>query len=206
MIRNPVHALMFTFALAVFPPAVHAVAQDSEDIAVAIHRDGDEFVLDVDFTVHATAQQVWNVMTDYDHMAQFISNMTMSRIVRRANDSLEVAQTTHLKIGLFDFKFDNVREIEFVPLQEIRSKLIRGDMKASAFTTRIAAEGEVTRITNHGRFIPDRWIPPLIGTLVLEAETRKQFAEFRAEIMRREGSEATNPGSPNTERPLAPGR
>jgi hypothetical protein len=78
-----------------------------------------------------------------------------------------------------------VREIEFVPFVEIRSKLIRGDMKASAFTTNLAAEGNATRITNHGRFIPGQWIPPLIGTAVLEAETRKQFAEFRAEILRR---------------------
>ena len=115
----------------------------------------------------------------------------MSRIVRRGNNSLEVAQTSHFKFGLFDFKFDNVREIEFTPLQEIRSKLVSGDMKASAFTTHFTAEGNSTRITNHGRFTPDRWMPPLIGTLVLEAETRKQFAEFRAEIVRRQG--ARNP-------------
>ena len=141
-------------------------------------------------------------MTDYDNMAQFISNVSMSRIVRRANNSLEVPQTSRLKFGLFDLKFDNVREIEFLPQQEIRSKLIRGDMKTSAFTTRLAAEGEATRITNHGRFIPDRWIPPLIGTLVLEAETRKQFAEFRAEIVRRKGAEATNTESGNSETSL----
>lgn len=80
-----------------------------------------------------------------------------------------------------------MREIEFVPLREIRSKVVSGDMKASVFTTRLAAEGGETRITNRGRFIPGRWIPPLIGTAVLETETRKQFAEFRAEILRRKG-------------------
>ena len=206
MIRNAAHSLVFTIMLAAFPPALYAVAQDSQDIAVAIHRDGDAFVVDVDLTVHATPQEAWNVMTDYDNMAQFISNVTMSHIVCRGNDNLEVAQATRLKFGLFDFKFDNVREIEFVPLQEIRSKLVRGDMKESAFTTRFAAEGEVTRITNHGRFIPDRWIPPLIGTLILEAETRKQFAEFRAEIVRRKGLEATDAEAPNTERSLGAAR
>jgi hypothetical protein len=206
MMRNAAHSLLVTIALAILSPAAHAVVPESQDIVVAIHRDGDAFVVDVDLTVHATPQEVWNVMTDYDNMAQFISNVSMSRIVRRANDSLEVAQATHLKLGLLDFKFDNVREIEFVPLQEIRSKLIRGDMKASAFTTRFAAEGDTTRITNHGRFISDRWIPPLIGTLILENETRKQFAEFRAEILRRKGAEATNPEPRNTERSLGPER
>ena len=64
-----------------------------------------------------------------------------------------------------------MREIDFVPLREIRSIVVSGDMKASAFTTRLAAEGGETRITNRGRFIPGRWIPPLIGTALLEFET-----------------------------------
>lgn len=184
-VRPPVMAL----ALALLAVAAHAAAPDARGIAVAIHREGVAFVVDVDLTVDATPQQAWDVLTDYDHMAQFVSNLTMSRIIRRAGDSLEVAQTSRLRFGLIDLHFDNVREIEFVPLREIRSRLVRGDMKASAFTTRLVAEGDMTRITNHGRFIPDRWIPPLIGTIMLEAETRKQFAEFRAEILRRKGPE-----------------
>ncbi len=198
--RSAAYWSLFAIGLVIFPPAVHAVPLDSRDIAVAIHRDGDAFVVDVDFTVQAKPQEAWDVMTDYDNMAQFISNVDMSRIIRRTNSGLEVAQTGHLKFGLFDFKVDNVREIEFDPLQEIRSKLVRGDMKASAFTTHFAAEGDATRITNHGRFTPDRWIPPVIGTLVLESETRKQFAEFRAEIVRRQVSEAMNRESGNTQR------
>ena len=186
-------SVLFAIALAIFAAAAHAAPQDSRDIAVAIHRDGEAYVVDVDLTVDATPQEAWNVLTDYDHMSEFVSNLTMSRIIHHASDHFEVAQTSRLKFGFIDLTFDNVREIEFVPLQEIRSRLIRGDMKMSAFTTRLTAEGNATRITNHGRFIPDRWIPPLIGTLMLEAETRKQFAELRAEIMRRKGSESANP-------------
>ncbi len=132
------------------------------------------------------------MLTDYDHMSEFVSNVAMSRIVHRGEDRIEVEQTSRLAFGPFEFKFDNVREIEFVPQKEIRSKLVRGDMKASAFTTRLAAEGHATRITNHGRFISGHWIPPLIGTAVLEAETRKQFAEFRAEILRRKAQREQN--------------
>ncbi len=192
MMRTAARPLLFAIVLTILPAVAHAVAPDSRGIAVAIHRDGEAFVVDVDLTVEATPQEAWNVLTDYDHMSEFVSNLTMSRIVRRGSDSLEVAQTSRVKFGFFDLKFDNVREIEFLPLREIRSKLIRGDMKMSAFTTRLAAEGNATRITNHGRFIPDRWIPPLIGTIMLEAETRKQFAEFRAEILRRKGSGSTS--------------
>ncbi len=178
-------ALLFAIALAMISVAAHGAPQDSQDIAVAIRRDGEAIDVDVDLVVEATPQEAWDVLTDYDHMAEFVSNVAMSRIVRRNDHSIEVAQTSRLAFGPFELKFDNVREIEFVPFREIRSKLIRGDMKASAFTTRLAVEGSATRITNHGRFISGHWIPPLIGTAVLEAETRKQFAQFRAEILRR---------------------
>ena len=186
--RLATRPVLFAIALAILTAVAHAASPDSQGIAVAIHRDGEAYVVDVDLTVDATPQEAWNVLTDYDHMSKFVSNLTMSHIVRRASDGIEVAQTSRVKFGLFDFKFDNVREVDLVPLQEIRSTLVRGDMKMSAFTTRLTAEGNSTRITNHGRFIPDRWIPPLIGTIVLEAETRKQFAELRAEILRRKGS------------------
>jgi carbon monoxide dehydrogenase subunit G len=192
MMATAVRPVLFAIVLAIVSAVAHAVSPDSRTIAVAIHRDGEAFVVDVDFTVDATPQEAWNVLTDYDHMSEFVSNLTMSRIIHRASDNVEVAQTSRLKFGFIDLKFDNVREIEFVPLQEIRSRLVRGDMRMSAFTTRLAVEGNATRITNHGRFIPDRWIPPLIGTLMLEAETRKQFGELRAEILRRKGAENTN--------------
>ena len=182
-----VYPFLFAIALAMLSAAAHPTPPDSRDIAVTIRRDADAIDVDVDLRVEATPQQVWDVLTDYGHMAEFVSNVAMSRVVRRAEEKLEVAQTSRLTFGPFEFTFDNVREIEFVPLREIRSKVVSGDMKASAFTTRLAAEGGETRITNRGRFIPGRWIPPLIGTAVLEAETRKQFAEFRAEILRRKG-------------------
>lgn len=182
---------LLLITLAIFPAAAPAAPSDARDIAVAVHRDGDAIVVNVDLIVEATPQDAWNVLTDYDHMAQFVSSVTMSRIARRAGETLEVVQTSRFGFGPFELKLDNVREIELVPLREIRSSLVRGDMKASAFTTRLAAEGDATRITNHGRFTPDRWIPPLIGTVVLEAQTRKQFAEFRAEILRRKEPGAT---------------
>ena len=174
------------------PVDAHADPPDSRDIAVSIHRGDGAIDVDVDLLVKATPQEVWNVLTDYDHMAEFVSNVAMSRIVRRADEKLEVAQASRLSFGPFEFKFDNLREIEFVPPTEVRSKVVGGDMKGSVFTTRLVAEGDATRITNRGRFLLDRWIPPVIGTAVLEAETRKQFAEFRAEILRRKSRDSTN--------------
>jgi len=78
-------------------------------------------------------------------------------------------------------------KVELLPSHEIRSRVTEGDMRGSSFATTIATKGTKTQVDNRGTFISNRWIPPIIGNTLLEAETRKQFQEFRIEILRRKG-------------------
>jgi hypothetical protein len=98
-----------------------------------------------------------------------------------------VEQKSQLVFGPLHLDFTNLREVELLPSQEIQSRVTEGDMRGSSFTTTIVAKGAKTRVDNHGVFTSNRWIPPIIGNAVLEAETRKQFQEFRIEILRRKG-------------------
>ena len=189
---NAAQPLLLAIALAMLPAPAQADTPDPQDIAISVVRHGKSIDVDVEFVVKATPQEVWDVLTDYDHMSEFVSNVAISRIVGRADDRLEVAQTSRLSYGPFNFRFNNVRELEFEPLREIRAKIVSGDMKTSAFTTRLSAEGDSTRLSNRGRFLQDRWIPPLIGPAVLEAELRKQFSEYRVEILRRKALAAAS--------------
>ena len=171
-------------ALAQVPLATDA--QDASDIVVHVKKDGAIIIVDVEMAVQASPLATWDVLTDYDHMAQFVTNVQSSKITGRKGNTLVVAQKSATAFGLLKFSFDNVREVELVPHSEIRSNLISGDMKASAFTTRLMSDGGgVTRVLNHGEFVPTMWVPPVIGTAFLEAETRRQFHELRNEIMRR---------------------
>ena len=181
MVYGGLLALVSTLSLA----AVPAGLPQRNDIDVAVRRDGKAIVVDVNLLVDASPRQAWEVLTDYNHMARFVSSLTMSRILARSDGTLEVAQIGRFGLGPFGLEFENLREVELLPLREIRSRLIRGDMKASTFTTRLVPEGDGTRIFNHGRIIPDRWIPPVIGLAVLRTAARKQFSELRAEIVRR---------------------
>jgi len=88
--------------------------------------------------------------------------------------------------GLLTFTFENVRELDLVPGREVHSRLVSGDLKESEFLTQIVEQGGVVHILNSGRFIPNMWVPPLIGPPIIAAETRKQFGEIRTEILRRQ--------------------
>jgi hypothetical protein len=170
--------------LATVAVATSAAVPD-EDIIVHAKKDGVEIVVEVDCPVRAPVLAVWDVLTDYDHMSRFISNLQYSGLEGRVDNVLKVRQYGKATRGPLTVTFDNVREVELRPFTEVRSRLISGDLKASAFTTRLVDVDGVVHIINSGRYTPNIWVPPLIGPALIEAETRKQFGEIRTEILRR---------------------
>ena len=171
-------------ALALVPVSARC-ALDVQDIAVVVRKDGPVISVEVDCPVSAPLSVVWDVLTDYDHMAQFISNLQYSAVQSRTSGTLRVHQKGKASRGPLTFRFENVREIDVVPFRELRSRLISGNPEASEFTTQIVEAGTVVHIVNRGHYTPNVWVPPLIGPALIEAETRKQFGEIRAEILRR---------------------
>ncbi len=183
-------ALLLVGAL---PPSSGS-SNPNQDIEVHVRKDGQNITVDVDCPVDAPRSVAWDVLTDYDHMAQFISNLEYSRIEDRVDNLLRVHQKGKASRGFLSLTFDNVRMIELVPYNEIRSQLVSGDLKSGSFVTRIVETGGRIHILNDGHYTPTLWVPPLIGPALIEAETQKQFGEIRAEILRRSAMlDATHP-------------
>ena len=179
-------AWQWLLACCVATVAVSAsAAAADEDIVVHARKDGAEVVVEVDCPVRAPVLAVWDVLTDYDNMSRFISNLQYSGIEGRVDNVLKVRQFGKASRGPLTITFDNVREVELRPFTEVRSRLISGDLKASAFTTRLVDVDGLVHIVNSGRYTPKIWVPPVIGPALIEEETRKQFGEIRTEILRR---------------------
>jgi len=181
----------FTWLVAISVAAWSAARDD--DITVRVQKAGTEVIVDVDCPVRAPLPVAWAVMTDYEHMPRFITNIESSSVVKNDDTHLTVTQKGRVSRGPFTYAFETIRDVELVPFSEIRSKLVGGDMKASNFATRFVDAGGVVHVINSGRYTPTMWVPPLLGPSLIEAETRKQFGEFRAEIIRR--TELTRPAS-----------
>ena len=157
----------------------------NRDIVVDVRKNGPQVAVDVVCPVDAPAPVVWEVLTDYEHMPQFISNIATSEVEDTAGNVLRVRQKGKATRGPLTLTFDIVREIELVPQSEIRSRLISGDFKSSDFVTKIVVTETGVHIVNNGRYTPNVWVPPFIGPAVIEAETQKQYGEIRTEILRR---------------------
>lgn len=179
--------LALAAALLVASAAARA-AGDNADIAVHVVKDGATIRVDVDCPVRAPAAVAWEVLTDYDNMAKFVSNLTQSSVRMRMGNRAQVYQKGKASRGPLSIAFENLREIDFVPKTEIRSRIVSGDTMPAEFVTRIEERGGEVHVMHRGHYTPSMWVPPGIGPALIEAETRKQYGEIRSEIERRAGT------------------
>ncbi len=159
-----------------------SVACHAQPVTVRVDRQGDEIVIDVEAEVSVAPKVAWAVLTDYEHMASFVSSLTASSVVTKKGNSLQVAQAGEQHYGPFRFAFNTVRAVELVPESEIRSRLVKGTFKSFESITRITTRGATTLIIHHGSYVPDTIVPPLIGPAVIREKTAEQFRELIAEM------------------------
>ena len=162
-----------------------ALCAANDEIDVHVRKERTAYEVKLEFTVPASLEQTWNVLADYENMAEILSSMDASRIVSRDGNRLTVAQTSHGNAGPVRVSIDAVREITLTPFSEIRSHQIKGDLKASDFTTSLHAEGSHTRVIVTGRLVAAAWGSWALGAETVAAHTRRQYQELRNEILRR---------------------
>jgi len=166
--------------------APNTYASDTETaMHVQLHKEGDVMVVDVDFFVAATPMEAWQVLTDFDHMHQFVSSVNSSRVVLRDGNRLQVAQTGKAAVGLLSFAFESLRDVQLTPYHTIRTRQLSGNMKRFEGLTSLQTEGVGTRITFHSESVPGAWVPPLLGESFIEHQVQQQFQEIRTEILKR---------------------
>jgi len=165
--------------------AALADPRHDEDIEVKVQIAGENVIVDLSLVVPATRQEVWAVLTDFEHMAGFVSNLKESKVINISGDTLNIFQRGSAKYGPISFPFESIREMRLTPFDKINSHMISGNMRKMEGTTQLLDEGGQTRIIYHTDTIPGVWIPPVVGKIFIEHETREQFQEMRNEITKR---------------------
>ena len=174
--------------------AAHASADDADPaIDVGVRMQGQVVFVDVGFRVNATPQEVWAVMTDYDHATAFISKLEKSVILSRTENTLLVSQKGAMGFGPLSVPIETVTEVRLTPYEKMQGRMVSGSMKKIQSTTRLIADASGTRVVYHLESIPDVWIPPLIGRALVAYETRGRFRELVDEILRRKAASTTSP-------------
>jgi hypothetical protein len=188
--------VLLQIALLMFAgPAVVAQVPPDNAIQITIEKIGQVNVVDVSVSVLATPQQAWAVLTDWDNLTNFMTNIKASRIIARSGDTVRVKQTVRATVWPFSFDIELDREIELFLYERMQFRLLDGDFDKMEGTVWLVADPPFTRIISHIESIPKFWIPPLIGPIIIERETRDQFRQIIDEIARRGATATTVPNA-----------
>lgn len=178
--------LVFPILLLLLFAPIAAVAADFEQgIAVLVNIQGDMVHVEAELMIEASTQQVWDVLTDFAHLPQFLSNITASKILARQGNSVRVGQAGTTHVGPLAFRFQSEREITLTPYTRFESRQLTGNMKSFHGITQLDSEGDVTRIRYRAEAVPDTVLPLSMGKSLIESETREHYLEIRKEVLRR---------------------
>lgn len=181
---------VITILLALYVPAV-AWGDDlptgklSDDDVAVEYRDGTYFT-SLSLRVVAQPAQVLEVLTDFEHMADFVPNLIASRVVSRSGNVYRIHQQGNAVFGPFSFPFESERRIEWFPEGRLVAQALSGSTKYMRSELRYQGGAGGTRIDYRMEVIPDRWIPSGMGVNLMRHELAEQFSALAREIARRQ--------------------
>lgn len=177
---RPIPCLFLLALIAVPAPAQAA------DVAVHVTRSGDAMQVDASAEFDGTIARTWQALTDYNRLAEFIPDVRESRVISRDGNQVQVEQKGEARFLFVSFPIDVRLAITEYPYERIDSRAVAGNFREmrSAYSLE-TAQGRVL-LRYSGRLVPDFYIPPLIGTLVLRHNIATTFRALVDEIERRQ--------------------
>lgn len=157
----------------------------SED-DIKVSRQGEAWIVEASFSVPVPPAQAWEVLTDFDHMAGFVTDLSLSRVVSRQGNVLQVEQKGRAHVGLFSVNFESLREITLHPTQRIQVRGISGSTKRFDSELILSPEAGGARVVYRAETVPDFWLPGFIGGSLLRHQMAGQFSAVVREMQRRQ--------------------
>lgn len=181
----------FLLAALLLPGQVPAIAAEapaarSEAAEVTVdYRDG-TYYGSLSLAVPVAPQQALDVLTDFEHMADFVPNLRSSKLLARAGNVYRIAQQGKANFGPLSFDFESVRQIEVFPEGRLVAQGISGSPRSIHSELRISATPAGSRLDYRVEMVPDHWLPSGIGTHFIRHELAEQFMALGREMERRQ--------------------
>jgi ribosome-associated toxin RatA of RatAB toxin-antitoxin module len=179
--QNSGRALALGLLLALAP-----AARAAEELSVEATRHEGALRVLCRAVLEAPAELVWQTLTDYDRLAEFIPGMRRSRVIERHGPVALVEQSGEARFLMFKFPIEVTLASVERPPHEIEATLVKGNLQRLQGTYRIAPQrGARIALTWTGIVVPAE-MPPLLGEIVMRGNIEEQFRGMVREIERRE--------------------
>ncbi len=156
-----------------------------EVVTSQVEHQGREYAMLLVARIDAPRESVHDVLTDYAHLDRIISNVELSRILARETETLRLLIVSYDCILVFCKRITQVQLVTEYDDGRIEAVLDpkHSDFESGELFWRIDADGSSTRVSLNMRFVPNFWVPPVIGPWLLK---RRLVSESEQTIMRLE--------------------
>lgn len=171
--KRPVTLLMFAL---LHLPSLSAAEVERVDVA---YEDG-EYRVTVEAVLHARTDAVYAVLTDYPRWAEINDLIKESYLEEVTGPDLARVRTVSEGCVLFFCKsIEQTQWMRTAPDWRISAEVLPeiSDLKSGWARTHLIAEGDATRFHYEMALVPDFWVPPIIGPMMIRAKLRKQAIE-----------------------------
>jgi hypothetical protein len=141
--------------------------------------------------IDADAATAWQVLTDYNRLAEFVPDMRVSRIISAPGQPLLLEQSGEAGFLIFRFSIDVVLEVEETQQSRLGFRARRGNMRHMQGEWRIEHNAQGIRLLYTAEMEPAFWVPPVIGPALLRRDIASHFDAVVREIRRRRSAAIT---------------
>jgi carbon monoxide dehydrogenase subunit G len=163
--------------------ALPALALTDDDVSVD-YRDG-TYIGSLSARTPAPMPVVMAVLTDFNHMGDFMPGLTSSRIVTHSGNHFQIEQKGKISFGPFSMPFESLRQIEIIDGKRIVSKSLAGSARRMHSVMQVQALEHGSQIDYRIEIEPASWIPSSLGINFLQHELAEQFNALGKEMLRR---------------------
>lgn len=155
------------------------------EIAVTLQKRGDAFIVDASLDLPVALRTAWDVLTDFEHMAGILSNLSSSKVIRRDGGNLGVVQEGAVRYGIFSYSFASEREIRLEPMKRIFSRQLTGTARRYESEMLLSSSERGTQLRYQVTIVPDSGLARAFGASFVEHEVEEQLSALAAEMIRR---------------------
>jgi ribosome-associated toxin RatA of RatAB toxin-antitoxin module len=161
-------------------------ARAADDVSVEARRRGEALEVDCRATLSASLDLVWQTLTDYNRLAEFIPGMRKSRVIATRPEGTVVEQAGEAKFLFLTFPIDAVLVATERPPYGIDVRMEKGSLKRMEGGYRIAPQADGRLVLSWSGIIEAASAPPLFGEFLMRASIEDQFRGMVREIERRD--------------------
>jgi carbon monoxide dehydrogenase subunit G len=158
----------------------------ADDISVEARRRDQALEVVCRALLEAPLELIWQTLTDYARLAEFIPGMSKSRVLSQSGAVTVVEQVGTARFLFVSIPIEVTLSSTARPPYAIDASLLKGSLKRLEGTYRIEPQAGGRMLLSWTGVIEAESMPPLIGEMLLRSSIEDQFRGMVREIERRD--------------------